>query len=394
MLNRRITAVLLTAFLVAELLWRWQGGIAQPATSPSNWTQVTQGAYRIAGGGFLVPYGAGSVLRRTAFGIVRARPEWSAHLRGIDLAIYGSGAGQIGVAQCADTTELLPRRGTGYLLLDTAQNLWQIGPRSVSLLLGGQAGDASRAVLAGRVASLKLEGSVPPAWQLVWASDPMPVGQSIWYLSNRDGVLGVTPPHVWQLDLKGDESVPALIPLGNLDLIAASANGVLASDVMGSILSINPQTGFVRRRIASSLPIEAGPQGQLLLARGDAIRSGDLVLADAGLQHLKAITIPEGLRPLGPARFSADGNWLALLCARREEPVVFVVRARGTGAGRIGVLIGPPAGARIVTAEAPSLDSGHVYLVVRTGRTVETWSRSIGSAQTAAGSAQDVALAR
>lgn len=381
--TRRITALLLTAFLVAELLWRWQGGIAQPASTSGVWTQVTSGAYHVSQG-FFVPTAGGSVLMHTARGISDVHPVWSARVRKTQVAIYGWGTNRIAVAQSGPHAWVLPRYGKGYLLLDDQQNFWEVQNGRVSLVLGGGTGDAGRQALMDRTASLQQQGVIPNSWQLVWASDPLVVGDSIWYLSNRDGALGVASPHVWQLHGTVDRPIPELSALGRLSLLAAQPGGVVALNAQGGLLHIDPANLSITGRLQQYLPLATGPLATLALQPSPG-QTAKLFELGADWGHPKELKLPQGVQALGPAGYSADGGWLALLVRRDEEILLYVTRASGKDALHYGQLLAPPDGTQIEVSDQPSIWDGRVYLVVQSGGKEQTWSRSVADGESAIG---------
>ncbi len=378
MQGRRITALLLTAFLVAQLLWRWQfGAIAPVSTIGGGWTEVASGAY-VAYGDLLLPSVQGPVLRRTSQGWVQARPSWTARLSGVQVAFFGEGSAEIAVARFAGGVRALPRYGPGYLVRDPQQNLWLVRRKSVQLLLGGGRGDQSREAFFERAASMRRQGSVPGGWQAVWAADPLPVGAAIWYLSNRDGQAGITPPHVFRLQGTQDGPVPALTALGSLRLLSAADGSVLAADATGAVLRIDARSGSVTERRTDLLVLAAGTEGRLLLLRAAPSGQSRLEVTQDALKSLEPVRLVKGVRALGSAAFSMHGNWLALLSGGPQGTFVSVVRLEGPGAPAGAQLIAPPAGTQIDTAMPLSICDGVLYLTTRQGSREQTWSRPLG----------------
>ncbi len=378
MQGRRITALLLTAFLVAQLLWRWQfGAIAPASSSDSGWSEVASGAY-VAYGNFLVPEAQGQVLRRSGQGWVQAKPTWYAKLRGIEVDLFGQGAGQVAIARLKGGAKILPRYGSGFLLRDAQQNLWLVRAERISLLLGGGQGADGRQAFLDRAASLRKQGAVPSGWQPVWAADPLPVGRSVWYLSNRDGQPGVTPPHVFRL--QGTENGPftALTPLGNLRLLTADAKAVVAADATGTLLRIDQNSGAVLLRRPDLLVLAAGANGRLALLNAVPHGSPKLEVTPDGLQTLHAVHLAKGVQAMGPVSFSMHGHWLVLLARGPQGMVVSVAHLGGRGPEQ-AQSIAPPAGTQIDPSMPVSVCDGVLYLSTRQGKRVETWSRPLGT---------------
>lgn len=379
MQGRRISALLLTAFLVAQLLWRWQfGAIAPVSTAAGAWTEVASGSY-VAYGDLLLPSAQGPVLHRTAQGWVQAKPSWTARLPDVQVDFYGQGTAQVAIARLPGATRVLPRYDQGYLLRDPQQNLWLLGRHSTRLLLGGGQGTQSRQAFFDRAASLRRQGAVPEGWQAVWAADPLPVGAAVWYLSNRDGQVGITPPHVFQLQGTQDGPLPALTALGNLRLLSASGGAVLAADATGALLRIDPRSGSVLERRSDLFVLAVGPNGRLLVLHATPSGRSRLEVTPDGLQSLVPVHLSKGVQALGPAAFSVHGNWLALLSRGPQGILVSVLRLQGAGEPGQAQLIAPPAGTKIDAATPLSICDGVLYLTTRQGGREQTWSRTLGS---------------
>ncbi|MDA8346789.1 MAG: hypothetical protein M0Z66_15205 [Thermaerobacter sp.] len=383
--GRRITALLLTAFLVAELMIRLQTGPVLPAASPDVWTEVAQGSYRAAQGSYLVPARAGTVLRRSAAGTATARPTWSSRFSGANISVYATGASALAVASTTEGQSVLPPYGKGFLLADRRQNLWLISQSGATLLLGGGSGPQSRDALKAQMRSLQSTGKLSKRWQLTWAADPIVVGQAIWYLTNRAMQFGEPGVEVWQLNAQGNAPVSTLGGIGITDLVGSGPEGVLAEDAHGDLLVIDPTTYAVRARLPGAGALAVGPGGEALLLQAAPATAPKFWLLSGTMRTPKLLRLPSGCAALGPAGFSAQGQWLAMLVRRDREILVYIVRVKGLGAGQAGDLLTLPSGAEIQPYVAPSLASGRVYLVVRVGGTTQTWERSIGDGQTALG---------
>ncbi len=381
--GRRVTALLLTAFLVAQALIRLQGGVSLPTASPDVWTEVAQGSYQAAQGSFLIPLGAGEVLIRTAGGTSAAAPRWKLHFSGIEIAGYGSGKGQLAVAATRKSIRVLPAYGSGYLLTDQRQNLWLVSRAGAHLLSGGGTGSQSRTDLQQHLQALQSSGRVPSGWRLTWAADATVVGQNIWFLSNRGRPLGAMGLDVWKLGSQGPILLSALSGLGITSLDGNGPAGVLAGDQQGDLLVINAKTAAVRMRLPGTDVLAAGQAGEALLVQAAPGRAPQLLLINGAQPLPHVLGLPGGAQALGPAAFSPDGSSLALLVQKDGKQFVYVTRVRGLGAGQSGDLLPPPGGTQIQSWATPSLASGRVYLVVRTGGTTETWERSVGDGQTA-----------
>ncbi len=378
MQGRRITALLLTAFLVAQLLWRWQYGAIAPASSlDSGWSEVASGAY-VASGNFLVPEAQGQVLRHSGQGWVQAGLSWYAKWSGLEVDVFGQGSGQIAVARTKAGTKILPRYGGGFLLRDPQQNLWLVQRERVKLLLGGGQGTDGRQAFMDRVASLRQQGAVPAGWQPVWAADPLPVGNAVWYLSNRDGQPGVTAPHVFRLQGKEDGPFAALTPLGNLRLLTVDAKAVVAADATGTLLRIDQASGTVLLRRADLLVLATGADGRLAVLRSVPVGKPALEVTSDGIQTMARVQLAKGVQPVGDATFSLHGHWLAFLARGPQGLVVGVARLDGRGALQ-AQSITPPAGTQIDPTLPVSVCGGVLYLSTRQGKRVETWSRPLGT---------------
>lgn len=383
--GRRVTALLLTAFLVAEMMWHLQIGSVLPAVVPDVWSEVAQGAYRIAQGDYLVPFGTSDVLQRSAAGTARARATWGTRVGSARVNVYGSGRTLLGMAAQNSGAQVLQPYGKGFLFLDGKQNIWLVAKGRIQLLLGGGTGPLSRAAMLAQEQDFKQRGRIAKDWQLIWADDPLAVGQTVWFLTNRGGPLGAPGIGVWRLGAAGTGAVDALSNLGIVSLIASGPAGVLAEDAQGATLLIDPASYQVRARWTGTNALAIGQGGEALLLRAAPGVAPQLSVLAAGSAEPHAITLPASCTALGPASFSAQGQWLAMLVQRNQKELVYVVRVRGLGAGQAGDLFPPPAGANIAPATMLSIGGGRVYLVVRNNGTTQTWERSIGDGQAALG---------
>ena len=384
--GRRITALLLTAFLVAQVAWRWQSLAIAPASStPAAWSEAAVGAY-VGYGDLLVPQGQGHVLVRSGQGWVQAKAAWRRHWQGVTVEIYGRGQGAVAVAWEAGATAVLPRYGQGYLLRDQQQNLWSVAPGRVQLLLGGGSGTQGRAAFFEGAKRLRREGTVPSGWQAVWADNPLPVGSSVWYLSNRDGQPGITPPHVFRLAPGADGPIAPLVPLGNLRLLTQTKGVVLAADATGEILGIDAASGLVLRRQGDLLVLAVGEGGQILLERV-APSGRELLVTQDGLATTVPLRLPKGDTALGPAAFAAGGPWLALLVQGKAGTEIAAVRLGAGRASAAAAIIPPPPGTVLTTAATLSVAGDELYVTTRQGGRQETWSRPlVGTSPLALGS--------
>lgn len=374
MLGRRITALLLTAFLVAQVVWRWQPGAIAPASSTQgSWTEVASGAYR-AYGSLLIPLASGDVLQRTRQGWVQARATWSARLQDVSVHAYGAGGAMQAVAQARGAAWVLPRYDGGFLMLDGRENLWLVAKGRVLSLLGS--GSARTAFLRA-VGRLKGQGSLPRDWQPVWAANPLAVGGAIWYVSNRDLAAGATPPRVFRLSAGDNEPVAGLDPLGGLHLLGAFGGAVLASDAEGDLLAIDAASGAVLRRWPQRLVLTAGPGGEVLDIDA-AAGAATLEVSLDGLQSFVPLALPKGVRATGQAAFSAGGGWLALSCASVRGPLICALNLAKDHGPFAVQLIGPPPGTTFDPALPISVADGLLYVAARQGRLVATWSRPLG----------------
>ncbi len=378
--GRRVTALLLTAFLVAEALFRLQGGTVLPAVAPTAWQKVAQGAYRVLPGNYLVPQGAGSVLLRTASGASPAKRAWSAEFGGIEVALYGK---SLAVAATPGGLSALQPYGGGYLMQDAHQYLWVVTRGSAHLLMGGGSGQGSRSALLESLSALKASGQLPKGWQLVWAADPLAVGSSVWFLTNRTLAPGAQGLQVWSLGAQGAAPLDTVSSLGITNLVANTVQGVLAEDSQGDLLVIDPVTYAVRQRLAGADALAVGPGGATLALQAASGKAPTLLLLRGATTS--RLGLPSGARALGPAAFSADGKSLAMLVERAGKTFVYVARIQGLGALQPGDLLPPPDGAKIETWATPSLAAGRVYVVVQSGSSTQTWERSVGDGQTALG---------
>ena len=378
MQGRRITALLLTAFLVAQLLWRWQlGAIAPASTAGGSWSEVASGAY-VAYGNLLLPWAQGQVLRHSGQGWVQARPTWTARWQNVQVDLFGQGPAQVAIARGPHGTEVLPRYAGGFLLQDPQQNLWLVQPGRVKLLLGGGQGRQSREAFLASARALRQQGAVPSGWQPVWAADPLAVGSSVWYLSNRDGQVGITPPHVFRLQGTDDGPIAALTPLGNLRLLAASGGAVLAADATGALLRIDQASGSVLERRKDLFVLAVGQGGGLLVLHASPAGPPRLEVTTNGLRSMLPLRLPSGVQATGPATFSMHGHWLALLGRTAQGTVLSVASLQNAeGPGQVQ-LIALPAGTRIDPAVPVSICQGVLYLTTRQGSRLQTWSRPIG----------------
>lgn len=379
MQGRRVTALLLTAFLVAQLLWRWQFGAIMPASSSgSSWSEVASGAY-VADGTFLLPQAQGPVLRRSGQGWVQSKPTWQARWQGVEVDLYGQGAGQIAVAGQASGVQVLPRYSRGFLLRDTLENLWLVQRGRVKLLLGGGQGAQSRQAFLNQTASLERQGAIPSGWQAIWAAEPMPVGTTVWYLSNRDGQPGITPPHIFRLTGSENGPIAALTPLGNLRLLSAGKDEVVAADATGEILRIDASSGAVQVRRSGLLVLAAGPGGRLALWQTAPSGNAKLEITEDGLKTLLPVRLPKGVQAVGPAAFSTHGHWLVLLGRGSQGLVAAVARLDGREVSLRLQPIVPPAGTQIDPAMPVSISDGVLYLTTKQGQREQTWSRPLDS---------------
>ncbi len=378
MQGRRVTALLLTAFLVAQLLWRWQfGAIAPTSSTGPDWSEVASGAY-VAYGSLLVPTGQGQVLGHSDQGWTQARPSWTARWQNVEVDLYGHGRSQVAIARMPDGTRILPRYGAGFLLRDPQQNIWQVRQGGVTLLLGGNADGLSRTAFFAKAAELRAQGAVPSGWQPVWADGPLPVATAVWYLSNRDGQLGIAPPHVFRLQAADDGPIAALTPLGNLQLLAAWGGVVLAADATGAILRIDASTGAVLSGQRNLFALAVGPEGELLALRAAPNVRPTLEVSTNGLGSLLPLRLPSGVQAEGQAAFSMHGHWLAIVTGGKQGDMIAVVDLQDVkGPGDVQ-MIAPPAGLRI-GAEAPvSICRGVLYVTTQQGSRMQTWSRPLG----------------
>ncbi len=383
--GRRITALLLTAFLVAELMIRLQTGPVLPAASPDVWKEVAQGSYRATTGSYLVPLGAGSVLQRTAAGTGPAHPTYRMGFSGANIALYGEGASSVAVATSTQGQRILPRYGSGFLFVDARQNLWLVSRQGAQLLVGGGVGSESRGAVQAQIEAQQASGTLAKDWQLIWVVDPVAVGQSIWYLSNRSLPLGAPGASVWQLTTQGSQPLANFAELGITGLVGASPRAVLAENRQGQLLVIDPSTYAVRATLPGTDALAVGAGGEALLLSAAPGAPPKLLLFGGAASTPKDLPLPSGAQVLGPASFSGNGQWLAMLVQRDGRTLVYVVRTKGLGAGQQGDLLAPPEGVQVAPWAAPSFASGRVYLVVRSGNQTETWERSIGDGQAALG---------
>lgn len=378
MQGRRITALLLTAFLVAQLLWRWQFGVIAPTSSPGGgWSEVASGAY-VAYGNLLLPVAQGQVLNRSGQGWVQARPTWSAKWQNMQVDIFGQQPAQIAIAHLSGEYRVLPRYKNGFLLRDAQQNLWLVQSHRVRLLLGGGSGAQSRQTFLEQAAKLRRQGDIPSGWQPAWAVDPLPVGSAVWYLSNRDGQMGITPPHVFRLQGVQDGPLPALTPLGNLRLLSSADGAVLAADATDSLLRIDQTSGKILERRSGLLVLAVGPGGRLLLLQMTPSGPPRLEVTPDGLRSLLTLELPKGIQPLGPAAFSMHGNWLALLSRSPQGTIVSVAHLEGVRGQVQAQVVAPPAGTQIDTFMPVSICQGVLYLTTRQGSRMQTWSWPLG----------------
>jgi hypothetical protein len=381
--GRRVTALLLTAFLVAQLLWRWPFLSVAPASSADGgWSEVASGAY-VAQGDLLLPYAQGQVLRRTGQGWMQARADWSTAWRGVRLEIYGRGDGQVAVARLGGAMQILPRYDGGFLLYDQQQNLWLVASHRVRLLLGGGRGQDGRDAFLARARTMRQQGGIPSGWQPVWAADPLPVGQAVWYLSNRDGEVGITPPHVFRLQGQADGPVATLTPLGNLDLLTAARGAVVAADASGALLRLDASSGTVLARRPGLFPLAVGPAGEMLVLQTASSGEPSLMVSRDGLKSLARLHLPAGFTATGQAAFSTRGHWLALLGREGRTTALAVVSLQGALPGD-AQLIAPPAGVQVDASVPLSICHGVLYLATQQGTRLETWSRSLGGTESLA----------
>lgn len=378
MQNRRITALLLTAFLVAEVVWHWQTDQSRLATTPGVWSEVAVGAYQAAGGGFLVPDGRGPVLSLRTTGVAAARPQQTYRIPGerINIYAYGTGALAVSVALRDGAQEILARMGQGFVAVDGRQNLWGVDRSGVHLLVGGQVGPYSRDALMEQARATR---SLPRGWRLLWVADPVVVGEQVWYISNRDQVPGSPDFYVWQHGAQGDARISALDAMAPLDLLAAGQDHVFAEQRGTTLIVLDARSDAVLAQMPDTLPLTIAPQGSAaLLEEFAGNRQPRLAIYVSAGPRL--LPLPRGVGQIGAAAFSPDGRFLCLLVQEGSHPAIYVARLGPSGI-ESSTTIDPPGGVQLVTAEPPSEAGGRIFVVVRTDGQTETWSRSLADGQ-------------
>lgn len=373
--NRRITALLLTAFLAAEVVWHWDAGQSRIATTMGAWTEAAQGAYRAVGSGFLVPQQTGPVLQMRSTGVVTADPTRTFVLPGQQVEIYGHGSAAVAVARSGGGTQSLPAYDGGFITVDSRQNLWQVTPAGVHLLIGGTVGQYGRAML---LEDAKTATDLPRTWRLLWVADPVVVGTDVWYISNRDERLGSPDFYVWRHGAAGDARLSGLDALAPLDLLGASADRVFAEQQGTTLMVLDAHSDTVIAQMPDTLPLSIAQGGTAALLEEFGGSQTRLALyTSAGAQ---LIPLPHGIGNPGVASFSADGHYLCLIVHRGNRPAVYVARV-GTAGVESGMTILPPVGAQIATEDPPTEAGGRVFVVVRLDGQIETWSRLLDNGQ-------------
>lgn len=376
MQNRRITALLLTAFLVAEVVWHWQTGQSRLATAPGVWSEVATGAYRAVGRGFLVPVATGRVLVTGPSGSGPAQPLHTYSLPGQRVEVYAHGAATIAVAVSQNgATQPLQTLGSGFVTVDSRQSLWLVDASGVHLLVGGTVGEYSRDML---ISDAKATKELPRNWRLLWVADPVVVGSDVWYISNRDQTVGSPDFYVWEHTAQGDERITTLDSRAPLDLLGAGSERVFAEQQGTTLVVLDARTESVVAQLPDTLPLTIAQAGTAALLEefsgGQSPRLAVYVSGD------ELVPLPTGIGNPGVASFSSDGKYLCLIVHASASPAIYVARLGPSGIVA-STTIHPPKGAQVVTDDPPSEAGGRIFVVVRMDGQMETWSRSVDDGQ-------------